>query len=118
MIQRLLCHTDRCGQLEACFLPLNPKVQVSPTQLAWHPFDLPKDTDKVDWVDGLKTIAGNGDPSLHEGLAIHVYLANTSMERRAFCNTDGDMLILPQQGRLDIQTEFGRYGAFWTRSIW
>ncbi|PPQ83494.1 hypothetical protein CVT25_006984 [Psilocybe cyanescens] len=94
--------------LESCFLPLNPKVHISPTQLAWHPFDLPSDSAKVDFADGLKTIAGNGDPTLHEGLAIHVYLANASMEKRAFCNNDGDMLILPQQGRLDIQTEFGK----------
>ncbi|KAF9478838.1 homogentisate 1,2-dioxygenase [Pholiota conissans] len=94
--------------LESCFLPLNPKVHVSPTQLAWHPFSLPSDSEKVDFVDGLKTIAGNGDPTLHEGLAIHMYLANTSMEKKAFCNNDGDMLILPQQGRLDIQTEFGK----------
>ncbi|KAF9048822.1 homogentisate 1,2-dioxygenase [Panaeolus papilionaceus] len=94
--------------LESCFLPLNPKVHISPTQLAWHPFALPPDNEKVDWVDGLKTIAGNGDPTLHEGLAVHMYLANTSMDKKAFCNTDGDMLILPQQGRLDIQTEFGK----------
>ncbi|KAF5327629.1 hypothetical protein D9619_004632 [Psilocybe cf. subviscida] len=94
--------------LESCFLPLNPKVHISPTQLAWYPFDLPSDGTKVDFVDGLKTLAGNGDPSLHEGLAIHMYLANASMDNKAFCNTDGDMLILPQQGRLDIQTEFGK----------
>ena len=83
-------------------------MHVSPTQLAWHPFELPPDNEQVDFVQGLKTIAGNGDPTLHEGLAVHMYLANTSMERKAFCNTDGDMLILPQQGRLDIQTEFGK----------
>ncbi|EOO02373.1 putative homogentisate -dioxygenase protein [Phaeoacremonium minimum UCRPA7] len=29
------------------------------------------------------------------------------MRNTAFCNNDGDMLILPQEGRLDIQTEFG-----------
>lgn len=40
---------------------------------------------------------------------MHIYTANTSMGNRAFCNNDGDMLILPQQGRLDIQTEFGKY---------
>jgi len=94
--------------LESCFLPLNPRVHTSPTQLAWHPFDLPPASEKVDFVDGLKTIAGNGDPTLREGLAIHMYLANTSMDKKAFCNNDGDMLILPQQGRLDIQTEFGK----------
>src|ERR1700710_2713693 len=95
-------------QLESNFLPINLKVHVNPTHLVWSPFDIPSDDKKVDWVDGLKTISGNGDPTLREGLAIHVYLANTSMEKKAFCNNDGDMLILPQQGRLDIQTEFGR----------
>jgi homogentisate 1,2-dioxygenase len=66
-------------------------------------------SDKVDFADGLKKITGNGDPTLREGLAIHMYLANTSMEKKAFCNNDGNMLILPQQGLLDIQTEFGKY---------
>jgi homogentisate 1,2-dioxygenase len=89
------------AQLEATFLPINPKVYVSPTQLAWHPFDIPPDSTKVDFIDGLKTLAGNGDPTLCEGLVIHMYLANASMEKRAFVNSDGDMLILPQQGRLD-----------------
>lgn len=95
-------------KLESNFLPTNKNVHVSPTQLAWLPFKLPADSEKVDWVDGLKTIAGNGDPTLREGLAVHMYLANKSMDKRAFCNGDGDMLILPQQGRLDIQTEFGK----------
>jgi len=94
--------------LESHFLPTNPKVHVSPTQLAWHPFDLPPDSARVDFVDGLHTITGNGDPTLKEGLAIHIYTANASMGNKAFCNNDGDMLILPQQGRLDVQTEFGK----------
>ncbi|KAI0749402.1 homogentisate 1,2-dioxygenase [Daedaleopsis nitida] len=97
--------------LESCFLPLNPKVHFSPTQLAWYPFDIPSDNDKTDFVAGLKTIAGNGDPTLREGLATHIYAANESMGKRAFCNSDGDFLILPQQGRLDIQTEFGKLMA-------
>ncbi|KAG6889012.1 hypothetical protein C0995_004480 [Termitomyces sp. Mi166 len=80
----------------------------SPTQLAWYPLDVPKDPNSIDFVDGLKTLAGNGDPTLREGLAIHMYLANASMQNRAFCNNDGDFLILPQLGRLDIQTEFGK----------
>ncbi|KAJ4480188.1 homogentisate 1,2-dioxygenase [Lentinula aciculospora] len=94
--------------LESNFLPLNLKVHVSPTQLAWHPFDFPSEDQAVDFVDGMKTVAGNGDPTLHEGIAVHMYLANTSMGRKAFCNADGDMLILPERGKLNIQTEFGR----------
>lgn len=94
--------------LESTFLTMNPKVHVSATQLAWYPFKLPLDSDKIDFVEGLKTLAGNGDTNLREGLAIHVYLANTSMDKRAFCNGDGEMLICPQQGRLNIQTELGK----------
>ncbi|KZT35455.1 Homogentisate 1,2-dioxygenase [Sistotremastrum suecicum HHB10207 ss-3] len=93
--------------LESNFLPINPKVHVSATQLAWRPFDFPAPGEKVDFIDGLKTLCGNGDPTLKEGLAVHIYTANQSMENRAFCNNDGDMMILPNEGRLDIQTEFG-----------
>ena len=34
-------------------------------------------------------------------------MAKTSMSQRAFVNSNGDFLIVPQQGSLDIQTEFG-----------
>ena len=84
-------------------------MHTSPTQQAWHPLALPAEGSSVDFVDGLVTYAGNGDPTLKEGLAVHVYVANASMGNKAFCNNDGDMLILPQQGRLDIQTEFGKW---------
>ena len=30
------------------------------------------------------------------------------MQNRAMYNSDGDMLIVPQQGKLSITTEFGR----------
>lgn len=95
-------------QLESCFLPLNPKVHFSPTQLAWYPLDIPAESTKTDFISGLKTLAGNGDPTMREGLAVHIFTANESMAKKAFVNSDGDFLILPQQGRLDIQTEFGK----------
>ncbi|CAP97147.1 Pc21g22500 [Penicillium rubens Wisconsin 54-1255] len=92
--------------IEANFLSFNPRIHVSPTQLAWHPFDIPE-SGEVDFVSGLKTVAGSGDPMLREGLATHVYVANASMKKKAFVNSDGEFLIVPQQGALDIQTEFG-----------
>jgi len=91
---------------EANFMPINPRVHVSPTQVAWMPFDIPKGRD-VDFISGLKTVAGSGEPTLREGLATHIYAANKNMPRKAFVNSDGDYLIVPQQGALDIQTEFG-----------
>ncbi|KAH8750426.1 homogentisate 1,2-dioxygenase [Hyaloscypha sp. PMI_1271] len=92
--------------MESNFIPSNPKVHVSPTQLAWLPFDIPTEGG-IDFVSGLKTIAGSGEPTLREGIATHVYTANTSMRQKAFVNSDGEFLIVPQQGALDIQTEFG-----------
>ena len=91
---------------ESNFLPINPRVRVSPTQLAWHPFEIPTG-EEVDFISGLKTVAGSGDPTLREGLATLVYTANTSMKKKAFVHSDGEFLIIPQQGALDIQTEFG-----------
>lgn len=80
----------------------------NPNQMRWNPFDLPADGTEVDFVAGLHTVCGAGDVRARNGLAIHVYLANCSMKNTAFYNSDGDFLIVPQQGPLDITTEFGR----------
>jgi homogentisate 1,2-dioxygenase len=55
-------------------------------------------------------MCGAGDPSMKDGLCIYNYTFSTSMSERsrAFCNADGDMLIVPQQGALLVLTEMGR----------
>ncbi|KAK1320058.1 Homogentisate 1,2-dioxygenase [Acorus calamus] len=78
----------------------------TPTQLRWRPADVPDSP--VDFVDGLYTVCGAGSAFLRHGYAIHMYAANKSMDNCAFCNADGDFLIVPQQGRLWITTECGR----------
>ncbi|XP_022916677.2 homogentisate 1,2-dioxygenase [Onthophagus taurus] len=77
-----------------------------PNQMRWNPFDFPKD--QIDFVEGLNTVCGAGDPKMKSGLAIHVYICNVSMGNRAFYNSDGDFLIVPQSGVLFITTEFGK----------
>lgn len=69
------------------------ECEVTPTQLRWSPFDLPKEGDSVNFVQGIKTVAGAGDPACRSGLAIHIYTANKDMDRKAFYNSDGDFLI-------------------------
>lgn len=82
-------------------------IPPNPNQMRWHPFDLPKG--KKDFVQGLTTICGAGDPKGRHGVCIYVYTCNTSMaEDRCMYNSDGDFLIVPQQGPLLITTEFGR----------
>jgi homogentisate 1,2-dioxygenase len=44
---------------------------------------------------------------MKSGLAIHMYAANKSMGDKSFQNSDGDFLIVPQEGTLTIWTEFG-----------
>ena len=82
------------------------EVAPSPNQLRWSPPAMP--TEPTDFVDGIVTMAGNGGPDAQTGCGIHLYLANRSMQDRFFYNADGEMLIVPQQGRLLIATEMGR----------
>ena len=42
------------------------------------------------------------------GCGIHLYAANRSMTDRYFYDADGELLIVPQQGRLRLATELGR----------
>ncbi len=68
---------------------------------------LPMPTDERDFVDGLTTVCGAGAASVRRGYAFHVYAANRSMDRRAFYNADGELLILPEAGALTVMTELG-----------
>jgi homogentisate 1,2-dioxygenase len=83
-------------------------VVVPPDPMRWHPFGL-ADTSKqaTDFIDGLRTVVANGDPDTQCGMAALVYGANTSMTRRALVNADGEMLLVPQAGRLQVTTEMG-----------
>ena len=81
------------------------EVPATPNQLRWSPFEIPKQP--VDFVQGLRTLGGNGDLQIQAGFAIHVYVANRSMTERFFSNSDGEMLIVPQLGRLRVITELG-----------
>ena len=81
------------------------QLSASPNQLRWDPLPLP--TAPTDFIDGWVTMAGNGSPQSHSGNAIHLYACNRAMDGRYFYNADGELLIVPQQGRLLIATEFG-----------
>lgn len=85
------------------------RAVVTPNQLRWRPFPIPSSEDHpVDFVRGLFTICGAGNTGLKDGYAIHIYTASASMTNCCLSNADGDFLIVPQQGALAIDTEFGR----------
>lgn len=81
------------------------EVPATPNQLRWNPLPMPETA--TDFIEGWVTMAGNGSPDSGSGLAIHLYCANADMGKRYFYNADGELLIVPQQGRLRIATELG-----------
>lgn len=87
--------------------PFN-EVPTPPTQMRWDPVPIPSAA--TDFVDGLITLGGNGDPAMQVGVAIHLYAANAPM-KRFFYNADGEMLLVPQEGTLRLATELGMLEA-------
>jgi homogentisate 1,2-dioxygenase len=83
------------------FLEMSPP----PNRLRWDPLPFPDGP--ADFIDGLVTMGGNGDVGLRTGMAVHIYCATAPMIRRALCDSDGELLIVPQTGRLALATEFG-----------
>lgn len=78
----------------------------TPNQLRWNPLAIP--SEPTDFIAGLTTLAGNGNAAQQTGVAVHIYRANRSMTESFFWNADGELLVVPQQGRLLFFTELGR----------
>ncbi|NTV10034.1 MAG: homogentisate 1,2-dioxygenase [Zoogloea sp.] len=76
-----------------------------PDPLRWDPPPIPDEP--TDFIDGMAAFAGNGDPHVQNGCAIHLYAANRSMVDRVFYDADAELLVVPQQGRLRFATELG-----------
>jgi homogentisate 1,2-dioxygenase len=84
------------------------ELPTPPNQMRWNPIPMPEK--KTDFVDGIVTMGGSGDPAMQIGVGLHLYTANVSMRGRYFYNADGEMMIVPQQGTLRIHTELGILG--------
>jgi homogentisate 1,2-dioxygenase len=77
------------------------EVPTPPNQLRWDSLPIPGASEPTDFVAGMVTMAGNAS------CGIHLYAANCSIDTRFFYNADGEMLIVPQEGRLVLATELG-----------
>ena len=76
-----------------------------PNRLRWSRVE---GSAEADFVDGLSPMLGNGSAERLEGCAVHLYAANREMGRRVFFNADGELLIIPQSGRIELLTELGQ----------
>jgi homogentisate 1,2-dioxygenase len=81
------------------------EIEPDPNRLRWDPLPLP--SEPADFIQGLYTVAGNGDPRTRSGMAIHLYAITASMTERYFVNADGELLFVPELGTLAVHTELG-----------
>jgi homogentisate 1,2-dioxygenase len=98
-------------QIESGLFKSTPfdEVVTTPNQLRWDPMPVPEEP--TDFVQGITTIAGNGDSFSQVGVAVHIYACNKGTGDRFFYNADGEMLIVPEMGRLGFLTELGAIQA-------
>lgn len=80
-------------------LEINELAILPPNGLRWSPWEANKNS--VDFIDGLlpfsKTLTNT----------VYLYQCNVSMLNRYFNNQDGEMLIVPFEGSLCVDTEMG-----------
>src|SRR3954469_7265577 len=79
---------------------------LAPNRLRWDPpAELPEN---ADFVDSLVAMLHARRPEELEGCAVYLYRATRSMDGRVFVDADGELVIVPQQGAIELQTELGR----------
>ena len=102
-------HTNRFTATELPLwrsAPANHDAVLSLQQMRWSPTPIPQQS--TNFVQGIRSITTAGDVMTQTGMASHVYVANTDMQDDYFFNADGEMLIVPQQGAIELFTELGK----------
>ncbi|MEM6639720.1 MAG: homogentisate 1,2-dioxygenase [Pseudomonadota bacterium] len=107
-IQPSVKHVGRMQKIDLPLWKSAPNIVkgvVSLGQYRWDPVPFP--SEQTTFVTGMRTMTTAGDVHTHVGMASHVYLANADMADEYIYLADGELLVVPQSGRLKISTEFG-----------
>lgn len=101
-------HTTRFRKIEVPHWKSAPHVLpevISLGQYRWDP--VPHGNEHLTWVTGMRTATTAGDVNTQTGMAAHVYTVTASMVDEYFYSADGELLVVPQEGRLRFATELG-----------
>jgi homogentisate 1,2-dioxygenase len=101
-------HTRRFRRIDLPHWVSAPAIDpgiVSLGQYRWDP--VPHGGEPRDWLTGMRTMTTAGDVNTQTGMAAHVYLVTDSMVDAYFFSADGELLVIPQEGRLRFCTELG-----------
>lgn len=79
---------------------------LNPNSVSWDNVPVPE---VAHWINGQQFMGRNGEPQKKEGIAIWLFNVTQDMPaRHAFSSLDGELLVVPQSGAIDITTEMGR----------
>jgi homogentisate 1,2-dioxygenase len=101
-------HVARFRKIEIPYWKTAPRVLPDVTSLGQYRWDpVPHSDAKLTWVTGMRTMTTAGDVNTQAGMAAHIYLVTESMPDTYFYSADGELLVVPQEGRLRFRTELG-----------
>ena len=101
-------HVGRFRRIELPYwrsAPLIDPAIVSLGQYRWDP--VPHAKEPLTWMTGMRSMTTAGDVATQTGMAAHIYLVTASMVDEYFYSADGELLVVPQEGRLRFCTELG-----------
>jgi homogentisate 1,2-dioxygenase len=102
-------HIRRFKRIEVPFWKTAPHVvahDCSLGPLRWDPVPIPEE--RLTFLTGMRTITTAGDVYTQAGMASHLYFATAPMSDQYFYNADGELMIVPDTGRLLLFTELGK----------
>ena len=76
-----------------------------PNPMRWSPLE--NTGKKLDFIDSLHPWVYTGKPEARSGVAVYLYDASVSMTDKYFYNSDAEMLVVCQSGKLRFKTEMG-----------
>ncbi len=101
-------HTARFAPVDVPYWKSAPHIIPGVTSLGQYRWDpVPHAGEPLSWVTGMRTMTTAGDVNTQAGMAAHVYLVTDSMRDDYFFSADGELLVVPQEGRLRFCTELG-----------
>ena len=102
-------HTGRFRRTDLPFWKTAPHIVdhgLPLGQLRWDPVPMPDEP--LTFVTGLRTVTTAGDVYTQVGMASHLYFCTAPMVDDYFVDADGELMIVPESGRLAVFTELGR----------
>ena len=106
-IRPTVVHWGEFRKVDAPFWRTAPahEVDLPLAPLRWDPIPIP--SDRLSFIDGVRTMTTAGDAGSQAGMGMHLYFITRSMHDEYFYNADGELVFVPQEGSLRIATEFG-----------